>query len=315
MIGLCKSITKIEALDFNFSVTAIGSVASAVLIIYLFYMLYFDNIQTDHFGTIRQQIWAFAHFPFHLALVLTMEGTNQFVSWRHIIEFINRTFREINVVYASKTSTNLEFLQAMNNTVQFVLNSGIFSVTQDTYEKAQVSIGILMEWATANKTTSGLTLAANAATESLYTVMFETIFDGYDFEPPRIKSSDNPTPASGGAASSSDGLDDVVAQYYHIFELIFGYFFIASGVCLMGVGALSWLSLMKEELVFRKNKTRFVGIIACFVLGLGTALVSIVVTSSAADVLGESPLTLVVLLAVLMVVFGCNHVPKRKRDV
>jgi hypothetical protein len=30
----------------------------------------------DHFGTIRQQIWAFVHFPLHLALVLAVEGTS-----------------------------------------------------------------------------------------------------------------------------------------------------------------------------------------------------------------------------------------------
>jgi hypothetical protein len=43
-------------------------------------MLYFDNVQLENFGTIRQQIWTFLHFPFHTALVLLMEGTNQFIS-------------------------------------------------------------------------------------------------------------------------------------------------------------------------------------------------------------------------------------------
>lgn len=44
-------------------------------------MLYFDALPDYHFGSIRQQFWAFLHFPFHLVLVLFMEGTAQFVIW------------------------------------------------------------------------------------------------------------------------------------------------------------------------------------------------------------------------------------------
>jgi hypothetical protein len=48
---------------------------------YLLYMLYFDALPDYHFGSIRQQFWAFLHFPFHLFLVLSVEGIAQFVIW------------------------------------------------------------------------------------------------------------------------------------------------------------------------------------------------------------------------------------------
>jgi hypothetical protein len=44
-------------------------------------MLYFDALPDYHFGSIRQQFWAFSHFPFHLFLVLFLEGMAQFVIW------------------------------------------------------------------------------------------------------------------------------------------------------------------------------------------------------------------------------------------
>jgi hypothetical protein len=44
-------------------------------------MLYFDALPEYHFGSIRQQIWAGLHFPFHLMLVLFLEGTAQWVIW------------------------------------------------------------------------------------------------------------------------------------------------------------------------------------------------------------------------------------------
>jgi hypothetical protein len=48
---------------------------------YLLYMLYFDALPDYYFDSIRQQIWAFLHFPFHLFLVLLVEGIAQFVIW------------------------------------------------------------------------------------------------------------------------------------------------------------------------------------------------------------------------------------------
>jgi hypothetical protein len=57
-----------------------------ILLKYLFYMLYFDTLNRHHFGTLREQIWSFLHFPFHVALVLCLAGMAQFVIWQKITE-------------------------------------------------------------------------------------------------------------------------------------------------------------------------------------------------------------------------------------
>lgn len=83
LIGIAKHTQILASYAiFSFEVSNAASLVSAVLIFYFIYMLYFDWMDEDHFGSIRQQIWSFLHFPFHFALVLTIEGVNQSIMWR-----------------------------------------------------------------------------------------------------------------------------------------------------------------------------------------------------------------------------------------
>lgn len=43
--------------------------------------MYFDQIDEERFGTIRQQIWTVAHLPLHLAILLVIEGARSFATW------------------------------------------------------------------------------------------------------------------------------------------------------------------------------------------------------------------------------------------
>jgi hypothetical protein len=48
--------------------------------------LYFDNFPHGHYGTIRQQIWSLLHFPFQLAIVGVVEGSQQLAMARYTIK-------------------------------------------------------------------------------------------------------------------------------------------------------------------------------------------------------------------------------------
>ena len=52
-------------------------------------MLYFDQIEHDRFGTIRQQIWALLHYPLHVAILLTAEGSTLLIIWNEIAQDID----------------------------------------------------------------------------------------------------------------------------------------------------------------------------------------------------------------------------------
>jgi hypothetical protein len=52
-------------------------------------MLYFDRMQEEHFGSIRQQAWSFLHFPLHTVLVLVLQGISLLIIWRQAVESLN----------------------------------------------------------------------------------------------------------------------------------------------------------------------------------------------------------------------------------
>lgn len=69
-----------DALEW--SASTVADIVCATLILYLFYLVYFGWLEEEHFGSIRQQIWSFLHFPLHVALVLAVEGVAQCIMWR-----------------------------------------------------------------------------------------------------------------------------------------------------------------------------------------------------------------------------------------
>ena len=52
-------------------------------------MLYFDRIQEEHFGSIKQQAWSFLHFPLHTVLVLVLQGISLLIIWRQAVESLH----------------------------------------------------------------------------------------------------------------------------------------------------------------------------------------------------------------------------------
>jgi len=52
-------------------------------------MLYFDRMSEEHFGSIRQQVWSFLHFPLHIVLVLVLQGISLLIIWRQAVESVN----------------------------------------------------------------------------------------------------------------------------------------------------------------------------------------------------------------------------------
>jgi hypothetical protein len=93
IIGMTKSVTYVARYSAYTTSATIGVVVAAFSLIvcstpgnlhlfsslklfvqYILWVLYFDQIGYDRFGSIRQQIWAMLHYPLHIAIVLTVEG-------------------------------------------------------------------------------------------------------------------------------------------------------------------------------------------------------------------------------------------------
>jgi len=61
-------------------------------------MLYFDRMHEEHFGTIKQQVWASLHFFLHIMLVLVLQGVSYLIMWVVALirmDRVDEKFREI----------------------------------------------------------------------------------------------------------------------------------------------------------------------------------------------------------------------------
>lgn len=63
-------------------------------------MLYFDYNpkESRHYGTIRAQIWAILHFPFHVSLILILEGVKQMLMFQNIVKTMEVVFAPLNAL-------------------------------------------------------------------------------------------------------------------------------------------------------------------------------------------------------------------------
>ncbi|KAI5844673.1 bacterial low temperature requirement A protein-domain-containing protein [Morchella snyderi] len=83
IIVMLKAINTIVK-GFGWTWTTLGVVSSSIALIYLYWMFYFDfNPMKIYYGRFRQQLWALLHFPFHLAIVLSVEGLRQLATLRN----------------------------------------------------------------------------------------------------------------------------------------------------------------------------------------------------------------------------------------
>jgi hypothetical protein len=80
-------------------------------------MLYFDNQPKQYYGTIRQQIWSALHFPFHIGIVLVVEGAQQVVMAYYILRNFVQFDKEITDICFTKNLDGMELTDALTSIV------------------------------------------------------------------------------------------------------------------------------------------------------------------------------------------------------
>jgi hypothetical protein len=164
----------------------------------------------EYFGTIRQQIWAFLHFPFHMALVLLMEGVNQFVIWRHTVEILSDVFGPIDALPDNATAS--QYFDTVNQTVFGTLYT-FWPTTNDTDIIDEIVNALYQISPAANATGNVTDDQFIDASQSLALELFKIVVEDFGFEAP------------GGDEVNGLGFDDQINAYYSVFTLIFGSYF------------------------------------------------------------------------------------------
>jgi hypothetical protein len=237
-----------------------------------------------------------------MALVLLMEGINQFVIWRHLTENLDSLFDNIANLLSLDNFTAEQYFTAVSSTVNATLTS-FWPTYNDTaiIDEIYHSLDIIDPNSGLNATAEEYVEAAHGITLEL----FKIVLEDYKFEPP----------------TSVDGetFDDQINAYYAVFELVFctlfslqvslsplifsdltlpsGYFFITAGIVLISISVLSWLSMLKSQRVWRT----YLGIGANFVLGAVLMLLTTMYFTDNIYTFGSSPWVLPLLVFILLI--------------
>ncbi|KAF2830010.1 hypothetical protein CC86DRAFT_344876 [Ophiobolus disseminans] len=93
-IGVTKTVSKIMG-KHGLDVEGCFLIMCIIVILVFIWALYFDNFPHGHYGTIRQQIWSLLHFPFQLAIVGVVEGSQQLALARYTIKSLFKVEKDI----------------------------------------------------------------------------------------------------------------------------------------------------------------------------------------------------------------------------
>lgn len=276
IIVICKSISKIVKNEYLWSVAVVGQIVAgkslessiisssiqnsiltnmfpAVLIIYFLYMLYFDRIQEEHFGSIRQQAWSFLHFPLHTVLVLVLQGISLLVIWRQAVESLNAliymwipslnwlsdyvdngapidvfdmstSFGEYMTAHLGANHTVGEvFASYFNETCygqvyEFIPKGVDASKEIKTVASAWFDIQEGLDNYVTDNTNATASTQLYAGINSMASATFKTLFDTFSVTVAKSKTK--------GAKQAPD-LIETMSSYFKIFDLILSYTFVA----------------------------------------------------------------------------------------
>lgn len=219
---------------------------------YFVYILYFDQVDHKRFGTIRQQFWALCHFPFHVSLVLLMEGTSRFVTWRNALEVVKTITAEYEIIYA-KYNTTAEIGNAFDTYSTKLLSS----------VKADLIVYNVTSFISdIKKEKDPQSDKALSAVTGLLGTLINATFKFFKIQ------------ASKRTAKTDDKkVKDPIAELdkvVKVFDLVFIYFFVAAGVTLIIMAVL--IALAKKG----KCAGDYAAIILRLLVGVALTMITVV---------------------------------------
>lgn len=219
---------------------------------YFIYILYFDQVDHKRFGTIRQQFWALCHFPFHISLVLLMEGTSRFVTWRNALEVVETITAEYGIIYA-KFNTTADIGNAFDTYSKKLLSSVKADLT--VYNVTSFISDIKKEKdPQSEKVLSAVT--------GLLGTLINATFKFFKIQASKKTAKTDEKKVKDPIAE----LDKVVK----VFDLVFIYFFVAAGVTLILMAVL--IALAKKG----KCAGDYAAIILRLVVGVALTMITVV---------------------------------------
>lgn len=247
IIGMSKSVSRIIQNSAGTSSGDIGVIISAVLLIYFIWVLYFDQIENDRFGTIRQQIWAILHFPFHVAVLLTVEGSTALILWNIICTTDNAWWSYSLSIESTDTNyynfSTFESPSAVTEYLHTALEDISTYFKNGTFEEGYNSTGTFTSLASVDATFPSDDWKAEASDiiYELWVGVENFIFENFGIEIPERPSTTATTASSAANAELAKN-----SSLYNVFSTVFTYFPIAAGVFLVLLAVLYWFGKTRK---------------------------------------------------------------------
>lgn len=213
------------------------------------YMIYFDQIDENRFGSIRQQIWALLHFPLHISILVTNEGSRAFVLYSVAKGIYTQAFHDSQASKLARTTSEIiDVLKGIVSTLTRRLkNKGDVPDFKPIYQ----NITAIKDGKTSAQELEKL---LGGFTNRVFIWVMQSF--GVEVE-------------SSGSPSAQRSIDEQIDTLSEKFFVVFRFFFIAAGFVLISMALLHWFSKS------RKSRGEVMSIIMTTLIGAGLSLVSI----------------------------------------
>lgn len=217
-------------------------------------MFYFDyNPHHAHYGTIRQQIWTFFHFPYHLALVLSAEGLRQFTTFYSFLSGV--TALEDHTI---ESSNNLQDLITwLRGIFRNMYTEGSSKTVLRDYPYITNELDMLQTGQIPANETSAV---VNWMVQEIFIGFSEYVGIELESEAPRVLSGgDMDEPATESFRRRTRRRDEFIdwahanddttpfEGVFGLYQLVFNYFFASLGVIFIMYGCFAILVRRKKD--------------------------------------------------------------------
>jgi uncharacterized membrane protein YedE/YeeE len=235
IIGMTESVSFMFKTSSEISPSTIGLVIAVVLVIYLVWMLYFDHTdKVDDAGARVNtekpwcQLWAFLHFPLHVAILLTLEGSAKLVLWWNANEaftFLSHNFG----IYYPTVDNGTQLVRLIQNQLGSIIDRYPFLDDEIHTAEFQSDLTQLGKLGAFNGTSDN-DFNAFSIMGLMQDNFFAAICDQLGIE------YNQPPPVNSSAASDSQALDLASMKVTAIFQVFYDWlviFFVAAGCVLL----------------------------------------------------------------------------------
>ncbi|KAH8641494.1 hypothetical protein IG631_04435 [Alternaria alternata] len=233
----------------------------------------------EHFGTIKQQVWASLHFFLHITLVLVLQGVSYLIMWVVALirmDNVDGKFREIealsvNGAYANGTLFANALRQKIDTYLWNTIPKGVdASKALATWNSSLIVLA--QSFDTLQKDKANLT-AVDMITTSLNnaeSMAIQTMFDSLSISVP--KTAKTTTEKVENKVFDKAGL---LKKYETRFELVFDYVFLSAGLAIVFMAIITFISLPDRK----RHLRQYMRLLFSVILGLAICLICLVDTN------------------------------------